>query len=135
MPFNIVWVFFCILGYLFHFSFSRRVFLNIPLFDEFIRIPKKKSDKPRAMAKGDTLTNLPKEKKNKVIWSSLQMVSFYLFFVNAIFIVFRFRGISFAFCGSHFSFVDFLFLFFFSVWHCFFFFSFLLPSFEYGKVS
>lgn len=81
----------------FHFSqFSEGLFLNIPLFDVFIRIPKMKSDKPRAQGERRRHTYDFAE-KNKVIWSSLQTVFFlliYIFFVLSTFFFFHYASIS-----------------------------------------
>lgn len=101
---------------LFH-LYSRRVFLNIPLFDEFIRIPKMKSDKPRACT-GQKATHLQNfiEKQSHFDHHYKPFFFIYFFFAFGPFffccrrivpsILWYF--ICFICCGPHFSFVDFL---------------------------
>lgn len=87
----------------------RRVALDIPLFDEFIRIRRRRKNRWKAIShvhtgkKRHTYEYIhipPKKKTYKFIWSSLQTVFFYLFCfccvcvpATSVFIVFRFRGI------------------------------------------
>lgn len=94
---------------LFH-LYSRRVFLNIPLFDEFIRIPKMKSDKPRACT-GQKATHLQHFIEKQSHFDHHYKPFFYLFF---------FAFSPFFFLSSYFTFDFVVFYLLYLLWSSFF---------------